>query len=112
MSVKSADLILSEAKPRRTIQCTPNVLRGSGRLRVELRSLDRDDTTLFRSEATPTLPLRHGRGLSRPPTRQDANHDPDLRRRGGWPGQAAAMTGKEAMGWNVPWRSARQPLSP
>jgi len=43
--------------------------------------------------ALPHLPHpRHGRGLARPPTGAQANHDPDLRRRGGWPGQAAAMT--------------------
>jgi len=37
-------------------------------------------------------PVRHGRGSSRPPTGQEANRDPDLRRHGGWPGRAAAMT--------------------
>jgi len=30
--------------------------------------------------------------LYRPPTSQEANHDPNLRRHGGWPVQSAAMT--------------------
>jgi len=29
--------------------------------------------------------------MARPPAGQETNHDPDLRRRCGWPGQAAAM---------------------
>jgi len=37
--------------------------------------------------------------LYRPPTGEEANHDPALTRRGGWPEQAAAMTWERGKGW-------------
>jgi len=43
-------------------------------------------------KATRKTPSTSWPVLSRPPTGREANHDPELRRCGGWPGQAAAMT--------------------
>jgi len=44
-------------------------------------------------KATRKTPSTSWPVLYRPPTGQEANHVPDLRRHGGWPGQATAMTG-------------------